>query len=72
MLKSSSWKNKIVTKNVKSEKMVGFVKAFDHYCQIFNFGRFFSSPKKLLKDFNLKFRPKFNHDFASHGYIVLF
>ena len=52
--------------------MVGFVKAFDRYCQIFNFGRFFSSLKKLLKEFNLKFRPKFNHDFASHGYIVLF
>ena len=33
--------------NVKVEKMVTFVKTFDHYHQQFNFGNFFSCPVKL-------------------------
>ena len=37
MLESSSWKNIIVTKNVKGEKIMGFVKPFDHYHYNFNF-----------------------------------
>ena len=59
MLKSESWKNKIVTKNSNSEKMVRFSKTFDNYNHKFNFGHFFSLAVKLLKDLNLKFRPKF-------------
>ena len=31
MLEFKSWENKIVTKYVKGEEMLGFVKPFDHY-----------------------------------------
>ena len=55
MFESQSCKNKIATKNLKSEKMVGFVKTFYHYRQKFSFYHIFSSPGKLLKDLNLKF-----------------
>ena len=40
-------KNKILPKNVKVEKMVVFVKTFDHYHYKSNFGHFFSCPVKL-------------------------
>ena len=30
MLNAQSWKNKVVTKNLKVEKMVVLVKTFDH------------------------------------------
>ena len=43
-----------------------FFKSIAHYHHMFTFARFFSSP--LLKDLNLKFRIKFNHDFTNHGY----
>ena len=49
--------------------MVGFDKNFDHYRHKFDFGHFFGSPVKLLNDLYLKFRPKLNHDFTSHGYL---
>ena len=54
----------MVTENVKGEKMVEFVKAFDHYHH-----KFFSSLVKLQNDLNLKFRSKFNHGFTNHGYV---
>ena len=34
--------------NVKIEKMVVFVKKFDHYYHKFNFGNFFKCPVKVL------------------------
>ena len=40
-------KNKIATKMWKVEKMVVFVKTFDHYHHKFNFGNFFICPVKL-------------------------
>ena len=49
--------------------MVKFVSSFDHYHHTFIFGHFFSSPVKLLRDFNLKFRSTFNHGFTNHGYL---
>ena len=58
-----------MTKKVKSEKMVGSVKKIDHCRHKFNFGRFFSSPVKLIKGLNLKITPKFNHGFTNHGYL---
>ena len=47
MVKSQSWKNKKVTKNVKAEKMVVFAKTFDHYRHKFNFCHFLSCSVKL-------------------------
>ena len=38
---------KTLAKNVKGEKMVGFVKNFDFYHHKFKFGHFFSSAVKL-------------------------
>ena len=46
MLESCSWKNNIVTENVKGEKMVVFAKTFDNHHRKFNFGHFFSPPLK--------------------------
>ena len=42
--------------------MVVFFKTFSK----FNFGHFFSSPVKLQKGLNLKFKQKFNHGFTNH------
>ena len=42
--------------NMKVEKMVAFVKTFDHYHHKFNFGNFFSCSVKLQKNLKLKFR----------------
>ena len=42
MLEFWSWKNKILTKYVKVEEMLGFVETFDHYQHKFDF-----SPPKL-------------------------
>ena len=45
--------------NVKVEKMVAFVKTFDHYHRKFNYGNLFCCPVKLEKNLKLKFRSKF-------------
>ena len=42
---------------MKSEITLGFVKAFDHYRHKFNSTYIISSPVKLLKNSNLKFKP---------------
>ena len=49
--------------------MARFVNTFDFYHHKFKFGHLFSSPVKLWKDFNLKFRWKFDHGFTNHGYL---
>ena len=56
---------------MNGEKMVRFVKTFDHYHHKFNSGHLFSSPVKLQKDLNLKSIPKFNHGFTNlnHDYL---
>ena len=55
MLESCSWKNNIVTENVKGEKMVVFAKTFDNHHRRLNFGHFFNSPLKREKDLNQTF-----------------
>ena len=42
-------KNKIVTRNVKVEKIVGFIKNFDHYQHKFNFLSLFQPFSKTVK-----------------------
>ena len=69
MLEFWSWKNKMLTKYVKVEEMLALVKIFHHYQHKFHFGQFFSSLPKLQKDFNLKFRSKFNQGFTNHSYV---
>ena len=59
----------MVIKNVKGEKIVEYVKNFDHYHHKFNFGQFFCFSVKLKMDLNLKFRSKFNHSFTNHVYV---
>ena len=49
--------------DVKVEKMVVFVKTFDHYHYKFNFGNFF----RLQKNLKMKFRWKFNCRFTNQG-----
>ena len=41
----------MLTKNMKGEKMVGFVKTYNHYHHKFNFGQFFSRSSKTVKGF---------------------
>ena len=55
--------------NEKVEKMVVFVKTFEHYQCKFNLGNFFNCPVKLQKNLELKFKLKFNHGFTKHGYL---
>ena len=43
----SIMKKQSSNQNVKVEKMMVFVKTFDHYYHKFNFGDFFSCPVKL-------------------------
>ena len=69
MLESRSWKNKIVPKYEGWKDVMVFLKTFDYYHRIFNFGNFFSCPVKLQKNLKLKFRWKFNHGFINHGYL---
>ena len=49
--------------------MVGFVDTFDLYHHKFNFDHFFSSPVKLQRYMNLKFRPKANYGCTNHCYL---
>ena len=44
-------KTKIVAKDVKREKMMGFVRTFDHYHHKFNFGSLFQISSKSVKEF---------------------
>ena len=53
--------------NVNVEKMVVFVKTFDHYHHKLKFDNFFSCPVKLWKNLKMKFRSKFDHGFTNHG-----
>ena len=48
--------------------MVGFAKTFGHYHHKFNFGYFFRSSVNLLKNLNVKFRPKLDLGLTNHGY----
>ena len=70
MLESQSRKKQNSNQNIKTEKMVVFVKAFDHYHHKSNFGNLFSRPVKLYKNLKLKFISKFNHGFTNHGYLL--
>ena len=63
----SIMKNQNSEQNVKVEKMMVFVKTFDHL--IFNFGNFFSCPLKLKKNLNLKLGSKFSNGFTNHNYL---
>ena len=60
---------KLVIKKLNGEKMVGFVKTFDHYHQKFNFDQFFSNPVELQENLNLKFSSNLDHDFTNHSYL---
>ena len=66
MLKSQSWKNKIVTKMWGFKRWWQLSKLLTITITSFNF---FNCPVKLKSNLKLKFRSKFNHDLTNHGYL---